>query len=126
MTAKDDSTDADIDPLYGDVRPSANSIPEDVPDHEVALHIADPLPEEQGPLFHFEPSGLSILIQRENPALSVRDKCSDACCRNRGTNSALTNRGAICSHLAGTEFLRTHRKYLIFETPEIGDFWGRE
>ena len=60
VTAKDDSTDADIDPLYGDARPSADSIPEDVPDHEVELHIADPLPEEHGPLFHFEPSGLSI------------------------------------------------------------------
>jgi hypothetical protein len=34
VTAKDDSTDADIDPLYGDARPSADSIPQDVPDHK--------------------------------------------------------------------------------------------
>ena len=27
---------------------------------EVELHIADPLPEEHGPLFHFEPNGRSI------------------------------------------------------------------
>lgn len=60
VVTADDSTDADLDPLYGDARQSADSIPEDVPDHEVELHIADPVPEEHGPLFHFEPTGLSI------------------------------------------------------------------
>ncbi len=60
VVTADDSTDADLGPLYGDARPSADSIPEGVPDHEVELHIADPVPEEHGPLFHFEPTGLSI------------------------------------------------------------------
>ncbi|SFC75805.1 Copper binding protein, plastocyanin/azurin family [Halobiforma haloterrestris] len=60
VTAHDDGTDADIDPRYGDARPSADRIPADVPDHEVELGIADPIPDQHGPLFHFDPTGLAI------------------------------------------------------------------
>ncbi len=53
--------DAEIDPHYGFSTPNADDLPADLePDHEVELHIADPTPEEHGPLFHFEPTGLAV------------------------------------------------------------------
>lgn len=52
---------AEIDPQYGFSTPDADNVPEGLePDHEVELHIADPVPEEHGPLFHFEPTGLAV------------------------------------------------------------------
>ena len=58
----DDDADSrpEIDPVYGHATPDAESVPADVPDHEVELHIGDPSPGAHGPLFHFEPTGLSI------------------------------------------------------------------
>lgn len=54
-------SNAEIDPHYGYSTPDADEIPEGLdPDHEVELHIADPVPEEHGPLFHFEPTGLAV------------------------------------------------------------------
>ncbi|WP_222918599.1 plastocyanin/azurin family copper-binding protein [Natrinema sp. SYSU A 869] len=52
---------AEIDPRYGFSTPNADNIPGELePDHEVELHIADPVPENHGPLFHFEPTGLAV------------------------------------------------------------------
>lgn len=51
-----------IDSYYGYATPDANDIPKKLePDHEVELHITFPKPAEgQPPLFHFEPTGLSV------------------------------------------------------------------
>ena len=99
MTAKDDSTDADVDPLYGDAKPSADSIPEDVPDHEVELHIADPLPEEQGPLFHFEPSGRSIeggdAVQFTTRCMRYQTLVQEVCFPSPFSNSGRQSRGTV-------------------------------
>ncbi len=52
---------SEIDPQYGFSTPDADKIPGGLePDHEVELHIADPVPENHGPLFHFEPTGLAV------------------------------------------------------------------
>lgn len=57
----DGEADAEIDPHYGFSTPGADDIPDGLePDHEVELHIADPVPEKHGPLFHFEPTGLAV------------------------------------------------------------------
>lgn len=60
VSASDDESDLQIDPTYGYATPDATTVPDDVPDHDVELHIVDPVPEEHGPLFHFEPTGLSV------------------------------------------------------------------
>jgi len=54
---------AEIDPYYGFSTPDADNIPSELePDHEVELHVADPVPEEHGPLFHFDPTGLAVEV----------------------------------------------------------------
>ncbi|WP_435348466.1 cupredoxin domain-containing protein [Haloarchaeobius sp. HRN-SO-5] len=50
-----------IDPYYGYTTPDAANLPQSLaPDHVVELHVEDPSPGEHGPLFHFEPTGLSV------------------------------------------------------------------
>lgn len=51
-----------IDPHYGYATPDANEIPKKLePDHVVELHVTPPNPpENQPPMFHFAPSGLSV------------------------------------------------------------------
>jgi plastocyanin len=50
-----------LDPLYGYATANADEIPESIdPDHEVTLRTGAPTPGEHGPLFHFEPTGLSV------------------------------------------------------------------
>jgi plastocyanin len=52
---------ARLDPLYGYATPDADKIPKNIdPDHEVTLRVGNPTPKKHGPLFHFEPTGLSI------------------------------------------------------------------
>lgn len=60
VAAHENDSKSDIDPLYGHATPDAASVPDDLPDHEVELHVADPVPEKHGPLFHFEPTGLAV------------------------------------------------------------------
>jgi plastocyanin len=64
VTASESSsgeTDAErIDPLYGRSIPDAEELPARLqPDHEVELHVAPP-GQSQPPLFHFDPTGLSV------------------------------------------------------------------
>lgn len=51
-----------IDSHYGYSTPDADTVPRKLePDHEVELHVIPPNPQEnQPPVFHFEPSGLSV------------------------------------------------------------------
>ncbi|MDS0477186.1 plastocyanin/azurin family copper-binding protein [Natrinema sp. 1APR25-10V2] len=50
-----------IDSHYGYATPSAKDIPDKLePDHTVELRVSDPAPGEHGPLFHFEPTGLTV------------------------------------------------------------------
>lgn len=61
--AKDDKPrPPHIDPHYGFATPDADAIPKKLePDHEVELHLVPPNPAERlPPLFHFEPTGLSV------------------------------------------------------------------
>ena len=60
VAAESDDSEIEIDPTYGYATPDAATVSDDVPDHEVELDVADPVPGEHGPLFHFEPTGLSI------------------------------------------------------------------
>lgn len=60
-----ESTETDqsggIDPTYGRAIPNAEDVGSDVdPDHEVELHVEDPVPGVHGPLFHFSPTGLAV------------------------------------------------------------------
>jgi len=51
---------SEIDPNYGYATPDASDVPDRLePDHVVELHIIPPS-ENQPPLFHFSPSGLSV------------------------------------------------------------------
>lgn len=62
-TGGTDTTGDTIDPLYGYPVPDAEMVGNgDVPaaDHEVTLHVGEPSPEEHGPLFHFDPTGLAV------------------------------------------------------------------
>ena len=71
---------------------------------------------------------IAVFRQRENPAVHRVNEslCDSFAHQNRSAIlRTLTRREASRSHLAGTEFLRTHRKSKISETPEIFDFWGR-
>ncbi|WP_209309517.1 cupredoxin domain-containing protein [Haloarcula amylovorans] len=57
----DDPHPPRIDSHYGYATPDANAVPERLaPDHTVELHVGDPVPQEHGPLFHFEPTGLAV------------------------------------------------------------------
>ncbi|QIO23428.1 plastocyanin/azurin family copper-binding protein [Haloarcula sp. JP-L23] len=58
----DDPHPPNIDPHYGYSTPDADNIPKKLePDHEVELHLIFPNPpENQPPMFHFAPSGLSV------------------------------------------------------------------
>ena len=50
-----------IDSHYGYATPDADAVPTKLePDHTVELHVGAPTPGEHGPLFHFEPTGLSV------------------------------------------------------------------
>lgn len=58
----DDPHTPHIDARYGYATPDAGDVPKKLePDHEVELHVVPPnRSESQPPLFHFEPSGLSV------------------------------------------------------------------
>jgi len=57
----DDPHPPHIDSHYGYATPDADDVPKKLePDHTVELHVADPVPGEHGPLFHFEPTGLAV------------------------------------------------------------------
>ena len=66
VVAGDDDDDDEprpprIDPNYGYATPDADEVPTRLePDHTVELHVRPPAPGEHGPLFHFEPTGLSV------------------------------------------------------------------
>lgn len=62
-TAGDDAVgEPDIDPEYGLAVTNADDIPEELPDHEVELHIVLNEPESDHASFyaHFEPTGLQV------------------------------------------------------------------
>lgn len=57
----DDPHPPHIDSHYGYATPDADDIPERLdPDHEVGLHVAPPIGEEQPELFYFDPAGLAV------------------------------------------------------------------
>jgi len=67
-----------------------------------------------------------LVIERARRAWRLRRHVSGGrCSRPPGRRAPALTRASSRPHLAGTEFLRTCRKYMIFEMPEISDFWGR-